>query len=97
MDILILLALALAPGIAIGVYIYLKDRHEREPVGLLIRSFFFGLLSIFVTLLLSQVIGMFVTIDETSVSEQAICVFIVALVEEFSKFFCSGTIQQQTF
>lgn len=87
MYILILLALALAPGIAIGVYIYLKDRHEREPVGLLIRSFFFGLLSIFVTLLISQVLGVFVTLDEMSISEQAVHAFlIVALVEEFSKF-----------
>ncbi len=87
MDILILLALALAPGVAIGVYIYLKDHHEREPVGLLIRSFFFGVLSIFVTLLISRVIGLFVTIDETSVSDQAVSAFlIVALVEEFSKF-----------
>lgn len=87
MYILILLALALAPGIAIGVYIYLKDRHEREPVGLLIRSFFFGLLSIFVTLLISQGLGVLVTLDETSISEQAVHAFlIVALVEEFSKF-----------
>lgn len=53
MDILILLAIALAPGVAIGVYIYLKDHHEREPLGLLMRSFFFGVLSIFVTLLIS--------------------------------------------
>ena len=41
-DILFLLALALAPGAAIGLYIYLKDKHEREPLGLLLRSFFFG-------------------------------------------------------
>lgn len=87
MDILILLAIALAPGVAIGVYIYLKDHHEREPLGLLMRSFFFGVLSIFVTLLISQVIGLFVTIDESSLSEQAVHAFlIVALVEEFSKF-----------
>lgn len=87
MDILILLAVALAPGAAIGVYIYLKDHHEREPMGLLMRSFFFGVLSIFVTLLISQVIGLFVTIDESSLSEQAVHAFlIVALVEEFSKF-----------
>ncbi len=87
MDILILLAIALAPGVAIGVYIYLKDHHEREPMGLLMRSFFFGVLSIFVTLLISQVIGLFVTIDESSLSEQAVHAFlIVALVEEFSKF-----------
>lgn len=41
MDVLFLLALALAPGAAIGLYIYLKDKHEREPLGLLMRSFFF--------------------------------------------------------
>ncbi len=87
MDILILLALALAPGAAIGLYIYLKDKHEREPLGLLMRSFFFGILSVFVTLLISRVIGVFITIDEQSVGEQAVHAFlIVALVEEFSKF-----------
>jgi len=87
MDILFLLALALAPGAAIGLYIYLKDKHEREPVGLLMRSFFFGILSVFVTLLISRVIGVFITIDEQSVGEQAVHAFlIVALVEEFSKF-----------
>lgn len=87
MDILILLALALAPGVAIGLYVYLKDKHEREPIGLLIRSFFFGILSVFVTLLLSRFIDNFITIDEQSVGEQAVHAFlIVALVEEFSKF-----------
>lgn len=87
MDILILLALALAPGAAIGLYIYLKDKHEREPLGLLMRSFFFGILSVFVTLLISRVISAFITIDEQSVGEQAVHAFlIVALVEEFSKF-----------
>jgi RsiW-degrading membrane proteinase PrsW (M82 family) len=86
-DGLILLALSLAPGAAIGLYIYLKDKHEREPLGLLMRSFFFGVLSVFVTLLLSKGIGWFITIDEQSVGEQAIHAFlIVALVEEFSKF-----------
>lgn len=87
MSFLILLALALAPGVAIGVYIYLKDKHEREPIGLLMRSFFFGILSIFVTLIISAIINQFVTINEQDVSEQAVHAFlIVALVEEFSKF-----------
>lgn len=87
MEILILLAIALAPGVAIGVYIYLKDHHEREPLGLLLRSFLFGVLSIFVTLIISLVIEQFITIDEASLSEQAVHAFlIVALVEEFSKF-----------
>jgi len=86
-DIFILLALALAPGAAIGLYIYLKDKHEREPVGLLMVSFFFGVLSVFVTMLLNRMIGSFITIDEQSVGQQAVHAFlIVALVEEFSKF-----------
>jgi RsiW-degrading membrane proteinase PrsW (M82 family) len=84
---LILLAIALAPGVAIGVYIYLKDHHEREPIGLLLRAFFFGILSVLVTLLISGVIDQFITIDPSSLSEQALHAFIiVALVEEFSKF-----------
>jgi RsiW-degrading membrane proteinase PrsW (M82 family) len=87
MSILILLALALAPGASIGLYIYLKDKHEREPIGLLARSFLFGILSIFITLILSKVIDQFITINEQDVSEQAVHAFlIVALVEEFSKF-----------
>jgi protease PrsW len=87
MDILVLLTLALAPGVAIGVYIYLKDKHEREPIGLLMRSFFFGVLSIFVTLAISEVINQFVVIDGKNVIEQLVNAFlIVALVEEFSKF-----------
>jgi protease PrsW len=86
-EILFLLALALAPGVAIGFYIYLSDKHEREPVGLLMLSFFFGILSVFITLLISRIIEYFFTIDTQSVSEQAVHAFlIVALVEEFSKF-----------
>jgi protease PrsW len=84
---LILLAIALAPGVAIGVYIYLKDHHEREPIGLLLRAFLFGILSVIVTLLISSGIDLFVSIDPSSLSEQAVHAFIiVALVEEFSKF-----------
>lgn len=72
---------------AIGVYIYLKDHHEREPIGLLLRAFFFGILSVIVTLLISEGIDQFITIDPSSLSEQAVHAFIiVALVEEFSKF-----------
>ena len=41
-----LLALAIAPGIAICLFIYFKDKYNREPLGLLIFSFFMGILSI---------------------------------------------------
>ncbi len=87
MDILALLAIALAPGAAIAVYIYLKDKHEREPVGLLVKSFFYGFLSVILTLLISIPIDSIIPINESSIGEQAVHAFlIVALIEEFSKF-----------
>jgi RsiW-degrading membrane proteinase PrsW (M82 family) len=36
----------MAPGIAICLFIYFKDKYNREPLGLLILSFFMGVLSI---------------------------------------------------
>ncbi len=87
MDIFTLLALALAPGAAIGLYIYLKDKHEREPIGLLVKSFFYGVLSTIVTLLISWPINMLIPIDPSSLTQQAVHAFLlVALIEEFSKF-----------
>jgi protease PrsW len=87
MDVLVLLAIASAPGVAIMLYIYLKDKHEREPISLLIKAFFFGVLSTLLTLLISMPISSFITIHEKDLTEQAIHAFlIVALVEEFSKF-----------
>lgn len=47
-----LLALAIAPGIAICLFIYFKDKYNREPLGLLILSFFMGILSIIPALII---------------------------------------------
>ena len=87
MNILILLAFAIAPGIVIAAYIYLKDKHEREPIGLLLRSFLFGMVSVMITLLISAPLGIFIPIDKQDLSQQAIHAFlVVALVEEVSKY-----------
>src|SRR5688572_29177851 len=87
MDVISLLALALAPGIAIGIYIYLKDKHEREPLSLLMISFLYGVLSTAVTLSISLPLDYIVTINEQNVVHQfGNAFFKVALVEEFSKF-----------
>ena len=87
MNFLGLLSLALAPGIAIGIYVYLKDKHEREPIGLLLMSFLYGALSTIVTLLVSWPLTANVMINENSLSDQFLnAFFLVALVEESSKF-----------
>jgi RsiW-degrading membrane proteinase PrsW (M82 family) len=84
---LILLGVATAPCVAIGLYIYLKDKHEREPIGLLLRAFLYGAMSIGITYAVSKLINQVITIDEKNLTEQAVHAFlIVALVEEASKF-----------
>jgi RsiW-degrading membrane proteinase PrsW (M82 family) len=88
MDVLSLFALAIAPGAAIMLYIYLKDKHEREPLGLLIISFLYGGLSTMLTLFISWPVNALILTKEDDVVHQFVnALFKVALVEEFSKFF----------
>jgi RsiW-degrading membrane proteinase PrsW (M82 family) len=88
MDAISLLALAIAPGAAIMLYIYLRDKHEREPLGLLIISFLYGGLSTILTLFISWPVNALILTKDDDVVHQFINAFFkVALVEEFSKFF----------
>ena len=87
MSVLSLLSLAIAPGAAIILYIYLKDKHEREPLSLLLISFFYGCLSTLITLVISIPVNAFILTKEDDVVEQFFnALFKVALLEEFSKF-----------
>jgi protease PrsW len=87
MDAIELLGIALAPGVAIALYIYLKDKHEREPLSLLVTCFFYGILSTLLTLFISLPLNWLVVLKEDNVVDQFFeAVFKVALVEEFSKF-----------
>lgn len=87
MNFLTLLALALAPGCAIMLYIYLKDKHEREPLSLLITSFIYGCLSTILTLSISYPVNLLILTKEDDVIQQFVNAFFkVALIEEFSKF-----------
>lgn len=83
-----LVALALAPGAAIALYIYLKDKHEREPVSLLLRAFAFGMLSVLVTLILTFIAEQFFILDHSNLVDLALyAFFMVAFIEEGSKYF----------
>ena len=48
---MILTLLALAPAIALCIYIFIKDRNEKEPLGLLVLLFFMGILTIIPSLI----------------------------------------------
>lgn len=87
MDIAELFGIALAPGFAIMLYIYLKDKHEREPLVLLLVSFIYGIFSTIVTLLISWPLEILIVLRKDDLVHEAYSAFFkVALVEEFSKF-----------
>lgn len=96
MNALLLLALALAPSVAIITFVYAKDEYEREPLRLIRKSFFYGLLSVLITTIISLILGVALG-DSFSVEHLAeqrdlwglflLAFFGVALVEEFSKWF----------
>ncbi|MEO9569702.1 MAG: PrsW family glutamic-type intramembrane protease [Polaribacter sp.] len=84
-----LFLLAISPAFIVIIYIYFKDKFEKEPIGFLLKSFFLGAI---VSILITTVLGYFAAIiipltDKTSVIQQFLKAFIVvALVEEFSKY-----------
>ncbi|WKD84859.1 Protease PrsW [Polaribacter huanghezhanensis] len=86
---MILLALALAPAIVIMMYIYMKDKYEREPIKFVLKNFGLGAsASIIITLIIGFILKLiFPTADPLSVAQQFFKAFVVvALVEEFSKY-----------
>ena len=51
---IILFAAAILPAIALGIFVFKKDRVEKEPVPLLLKLFFFGVLSCVPVILVSS-------------------------------------------
>ena len=87
MALLMLLIMALAPGIGIILYIYLKDIHEPEPIGQLAFGFTLGIVSMLLATGVTYLIYQNIHFDQKSFGDMAIKAFvIVALVEEASKY-----------
>ena len=79
-----LLIIALAPAIALIVYVYYRDKHNREPLGLVLRVFIFGMLSTIPAALLEQY---FNVEDKNNLIVTAYSTFlIIAGAEEGSKY-----------
>jgi RsiW-degrading membrane proteinase PrsW (M82 family) len=84
-----LLALAIAPGIAIMLFIYFKDKYNREPVKHLLMCFFLGVLSaipaVFIEVFGDKILNQYV---DTGLIQTMISAFlIVAFTEEYCKYF----------
>ncbi len=84
-----LIIFALAPVLAIIIYIYIKDKYEKEPRRLLFYNFLFGaIVSIIITTVLYFVFNIILPLpDKYSIFQQFIkAFFVVGLTEEFSKY-----------
>lgn len=84
-----LLLSAIAPVFIIIIYIYVKDKYEKEPKRLLLLSFISGaIVSVLITTLLYTGFDVFLPLkNHYSLQEQFIkAFFVVALSEEFSKY-----------
>lgn len=89
MDIVLIVIVALLPVVFLFNYINKKDSGRPEPVGMLVKAFFYGVLSIAVALALSHLLsalGFYVDEPETVYDAVRLSFFGAAVPEEIAKF-----------
>jgi protease PrsW len=82
MNILPVLMAAIAPGLSLLAYFYLKDRYETEPIHLVIKMFLFGVILVFPSIVLQRAF-----IQEIGEGTFTSAFFISGGLEEFLKWF----------
>lgn len=97
---MVLLLAALAPVAAVIIYIYVKDKYEKESKRYLTLAFILGaIISIIITTILYMFFDLFLPLpDDYSIWQQFVkAFFVVALIEEFSKYIMvRGILQPRT-
>ena len=84
-----LILAAIAPAFIIIIYIYLKDKYEKEPKRIMLFSFLLGaIVSVLISTVLYVFFDYFLPLpDDNNIAQQFIkAFFVVALIEEFSKY-----------
>ena len=80
---------AIAPAFIIIIFIYIKDKYEKEPKRVMLYSFLLGaIVSVLISTVLYVFFDYFLPLtDDNSIAQQFIkAFFVVALIEEFSKY-----------
>lgn len=84
---LIAIPLALAPGIGLSLFIYFRDKYEKEPFRLLRNCFLFGMLSIIPAIIIELAFGAMGIDENQGVLTTLVFAFlVVGGSEELSKF-----------
>lgn len=86
----VIILIAVLPAVAMMIFIYLQDNHEREPIGLLLKIFGLGILSAIPAIALEALAELVLGVTFGGVGEityHAISAFFgVAIIEESVKF-----------
>ena len=83
MNTILLVVLAIAPGFAIALFIYRKDRRKQLSLGLLGQCIFYGIISFFISIGIGLLIQRFSYVEQDNIVHQMIrAVIFVGLVEE---------------
>lgn len=73
---------AIAPGVALLSYFYLRDKYETEPIHMVIKTFIFGLLLVFPIFVFQKAL-----LDEYDFGAAGKAFLIAGTIEEFFKWF----------
>ena len=87
MKALVLLALAIGPGLAISVFIYAKDKYDKEPARYLITAFILGMVAVLPAIVIEQTGAAFSLAGDSTVMTLIYAFIVVGFTEEFCKFF----------
>lgn len=87
---IVLIALAIAPGLAIAIYVYWRDKFEKDPIYLLLTCFILGALSIMPAAWIETALDNTFHLDEAAnLWKTAVESFVfIGLVEEGFKYIC---------
>jgi RsiW-degrading membrane proteinase PrsW (M82 family) len=84
-----LLGLAIAPGVAISIYVYFRDRYEKEPLNLLVQSFLAGFIVVTIAAVIEVFYSYVFVLDDLNVAHAAINnFFFIGFTEEICKYYC---------
>ncbi|MGM0501874.1 MAG: PrsW family intramembrane metalloprotease [Bacillota bacterium] len=81
-----LLAVSFGPGLLWVYYFYRKDKYEPEPIALVLKSFFYGVLAVFPAFLLEYPFARMIANPPNLLILLLLTVLVVGLVEEYLKY-----------
>ena len=85
---LTIFGLTIAPGLAIAFYVYAQDKYEKEPLNLLIKTFFAGFFVVIPAALIEVWLQNIYPSGETILSVAVNNFLFVGFVEELCKYLC---------